>query len=656
MDQRYIRNFCIIAHIDHGKSTLADRLLEETGTVEKRKMKAQLLDQMDLERERGITIKLQPVRMEYEYSGTGTRQRTTNNEQYKADSNQQLAINKEQGVGNREQKMRSRSRVVEAGEYVLNLIDTPGHVDFHYEVSRSLAAVEGAILLVDATKGVQAQTLANLYLAIEEGLEIIPVVNKVDLPAANVEKTKKEILHVLGCDEADILLASGKTGIGVSEILRAVVERVPAPEGREDAPLRALIFDSAYNTYKGVVASVRIVDGAVRRDDVLRMMATSTESAAIEVGIMKPELTPVDALSAGDIGYIATGQKEVASCRVGDTITLSLRSDRQPTMVPTSTTVEALPGYQEVKPMVYASLYPVDGDDYAEMRDALDKLKLNDAAFAFEPESNAALGRGFRCGFLGLLHLEIVQARLEREFELTPTITTPSVIYELELRGKEGRVPLYSPMDMPDPASIEAIYEPYVDLKVVAPASFLGALMDLSASIRAEYRNTEYLDEERILLSFDAPLMDVIVSFHDRLKSVSSGFASMNYEPIGYRKSDVVRLDIVVANEPVEAFSRMVPKSRAFSEGKETVEKLKTVIPRHNFAVAIQAVVGGKVIARETISAFRKDVIAKLYGGDVTRKRKLLEKQKKGKKKMRAIGGVTIPPQAFLDVLRKNDG
>ena len=656
MDQRYIRNFCIIAHIDHGKSTLADRLLEETGTVEKRKMKAQLLDQMDLERERGITIKLQPVRMEYEYSGTGTRQRTTNNEQYKADSNQQLAINKEQGAGNREQKMRSRSRVVEAGEYVLNLIDTPGHVDFHYEVSRSLAAVEGAILLVDATKGVQAQTLANLYLAIEEGLEIIPVVNKVDLPAANVEKTKKEILHVLGCDEADILLASGKTGIGVSEILRAVVERVPAPEGREDAPLRALIFDSAYNTYKGVVASVRIVDGAVRRDDVLRMMATSTESAAIEVGIMKPELTPVDVLSAGDIGYIATGQKDVASCRVGDTITLSLRSDRQPTMVPTSATVEALPGYQEVKPMVYASLYPVDGDDYAEMRDALDKLKLNDAAFAFEPESNAALGRGFRCGFLGLLHLEIVQARLEREFELTPTITTPSVIYELELRGKEGRMPLYSPMDMPDPASIEAIYEPYVDLKVVAPASFLGALMDLSASIRAEYRNTEYLDEERILLSFDAPLMDVIVSFHDRLKSVSSGFASMNYEPIGYRKSDVVRLDIVVANEPVEAFSRMVPKSRAFSEGKETVEKLKTVIPRHNFAVAIQAVVGGKVIARETISAFRKDVIAKLYGGDVTRKRKLLEKQKKGKKKMRAIGGVTIPPQAFLDVLRKNDG
>lgn len=640
MDQRFIRNFCIIAHIDHGKSTLADRLLEETATVEKRKMKAQLLDQMDLERERGITIKLQPVRMEYEYQvRVGGKNLGGENDKSETES----------------QESGSRKRDVSAipfGRYVLNLIDTPGHVDFHYEVSRSLAAVEGAILLVDATKGVQAQTLANLYLAIEEGLEIIPVINKVDLPAANVEKTKKEILHVLGCLETDILLASGKTGLGVSDILRAVVERVPAPRGNRDEPLRALIFDSAYNTYKGVVASVRIVDGVVRRDDVLRMMATSTESLAIEAGIMKPELVPVGELSAGDIGYLATGQKDVASCRVGDTITIAIRGDRQSGVG----TVEALPGYQDVKPMVYASLYPVDGDDYAEMRDALDKLKLNDAAFAFEPESNAALGRGFRCGFLGLLHLEIVQARLEREFEITPTITTPSVIYELELRGKEGRVPLYSPMDMPDPASIEAIYEPYVDLKVVAPASFLGALMDLSASIRAEYRNTEYLDEERVLLTFDAPLMDVIVSFHDRLKSVSSGFASMNYEPIGYRKSDVVRLDIIVANEPVEAFSRMVPKSRAFSEGKETVEKLKTVIPRHNFAVAIQAAVGGKVIARETISAFRKDVIAKLYGGDVTRKRKLLEKQKKGKKKMRAIGGVTIPPQAFLDVLRKNDG
>lgn len=634
MDQRFIRNFCIIAHIDHGKSTLADRLLEMTGTVEARKMKEQLLDQMDLERERGITIKLQPVRMKYRY------RQTTDNKQLTMNSLGRTADSGELSV--------------ESGEYTMNLIDTPGHVDFHYEVSRSLAAVEGAILLVDATKGVQAQTLANLYLAIEEGLAIIPVVNKIDLPAANVEKTKKEILHILGCREDDILLASGKTGIGVSEILRAVIERVPAPTGRENAPLRALIFDSAYNTYKGVVAYVRIVDGSVRRENMLRMMATETESIAIEVGMMRPELVSTDELSAGDIGYIATGQKDVSSCRVGDTVTLSIRSDRNPKRVDAGS-VEPLPGYKDVKPMVYASLYPVDGDDYTEMRDALEKLKLNDAAFVFEPESNAALGRGFRCGFLGLLHLEIVQARLEREFSLTPTITTPSVVYEIEQRGKEGRLPMYSPMDMPDPASIEAIYEPYVDLKVVAPASYLGAILDLGSSIRAEYKNTEYLDEERILLSFEAPLMDVIVNFHDRLKSVSSGFASMNYDPIGYRVSDVVRLDIIVADEPVDAFSRMVPKREAYSEGKVTVEKLKSVIPRHNFAVAIQAAIGGKVIARETISAFRKDVIAKLYGGDVTRKRKLLEKQKKGKKKMRAIGGVTIPPKAFLEVLRKGE-
>ncbi|QQS20745.1 MAG: elongation factor 4 [Candidatus Moraniibacteriota bacterium] len=608
MDRRFIRNFCIIAHIDHGKSTLADRLLEATGTVEKRKMKEQLLDQMDLERERGITIKLQPVRMRYHYEGTA----------------------------------------VETGDYLFHLIDTPGHVDFHYEVSRSLAAVEGAILLVDATKGVQAQTLANLYLAIEEELEIIPVINKIDLPAANIEKTKKEVRHILGCREEDILLASGKTGRGVPDILSAVVERVPSPSGDETSPLRALIFDSAYDSYKGVVAYVRIVDGEVERESSLRMLATEGESLAIEVGTMCPALTPAPKLSAGDIGYIATGLKDVSFCRVGDTITCTSPAKSEP--------VEALPGYKEVKPMVYASLYPVEGDEYTLMRDALDKLKLNDAAFTFEPESNIALGRGFRCGFLGLLHLEIIQARLEREFDIAPTITTPSVVYEIELRNVSGRVPMYSPSDMPDPASIEMIHEPYVDLKIVAPASFLGSVLDLSSSIRAEYKNTEYLDEERVLLSFDAPLMDVIVGFHDRLKSVSSGFASMNYEYIGYRPSDVERLDILVANERVDAFSRMVPKKRLFLEAKATVEKLKEVIPRHNFAVAIQASVGGKVIARETISAFRKDVTAKLYGGDVTRKRKLLEKQKKGKKRMREVGGVTIPPTAFLEVLRRGEG
>lgn len=636
MDQRFIRNFCIIAHIDHGKSTLADRFLDATGTIEKRKMKEQILDQMDLERERGITIKLQPVKMKYFYQSTEEKK-------------QQVAKNE---LFSENEKMLP---LIKSGEYVLNLIDTPGHVDFHYEVSRSLAAVEGAVLLVDATKGVQAQTLANLYLAIEEGLEIIPVINKIDLPAANIEKTKKEILHILGCHATDILLASGKTGEGVSDILRAVVERVPSPRGDTNAPLRALIFDSAYNTYKGVVGYVRVVDGRVARESSLRMFATGGESVAVEVGVMKPELVPTEELSAGDIGYIATGLKDVSFCRVGDTITLSRRSDHSSAETDLAS-LEPLPGYKEVKPMVYASLYPVDGDEYALMRDALDKLKLNDAAFVFEPESNIALGRGFRCGFLGLLHLEIVQARLEREFQITPTITTPSVVYEIELRNEKGRVRMYSPSDMPDPASIESIFEPYVDLKIVAPSSYLGSLLDLSASIRAEYRNTEYLDEDRILLSFDAPLMDVIVNFHDRLKSVSSGFASMNYEYTEYRSSDVVRLDIIVAGEPVNAFSRMVPKREAFLEGKSMVEKLKKVIPRHNFSIAIQACVGGKVIARETISAFRKDVIAKLYGGDVTRKRKLLEKQKKGKKKMRSIGGVNIPPKAFLEVLRKGDG
>jgi GTP-binding protein LepA len=614
MDQQFIRNFCIIAHIDHGKSTLADRFLETTKTVEQRKMKEQLLDQMDLERERGITIKLQPVRMQYRY------QSTVNSQQGAEDGGSSLD-----------------------GEYTLNLIDTPGHVDFYYEVSRSLAAVEGAVLLVDATKGVQAQTIANLYLAIEQGLEIIPVVNKIDLPAADVPKTKKEIVHILGCREDEILEASGKSGIGVEEILKRVIEKVPAPQGNAEKPLRALIFDSVYDTYKGVVAYVRVVDGSVKRDDVLEMLATEKESVTVEVGCFKPQLTTMPEIRAGEIAYIATGLKDVSHCRVGDTVTLQTRKE----------SVEALPGYKEMKPMVYASLYPVDGDDYNLMRDALEKLKLNDAAFAFEPESNLALGRGFRCGFLGLLHLEIIQARLEREFDIVPTITTPSVVYELQMRGGDARTKMYSPSEMPDPAGIEAIYEPYVDLKIVAPATYLGAVMDLTSTIRAEYKNTEYIDAERVLLSFDAPLMDVIVNFHDNLKSVSSGFASMNYEYIGYRPSDVVKLDILVAGEKVEAFSRMVPRRSAFSEGKSTVEKLKEVIPRHNFVIALQAAIGGKVIARETISAFRKDVIAKLYGGDVTRKRKLLEKQKKGKKKMKSIGRVNIPGEAFLKVLRK---
>ncbi|MEF3691841.1 MAG: translation elongation factor 4 [Candidatus Moraniibacteriota bacterium] len=611
-----IRNFCIIAHIDHGKSTLADRILEMTGTVEKRKMKEQLLDQMDLERERGITIKLQPVKIIYSQDGA---------------------------------------------EYELNLIDTPGHVDFGYEVSRSLAAVEGAVLLVDATKGVQAQTLSNLYLAIEQNLEIIPVLNKIDLPNADPEKTKKEIIHILGCQEEDIIYASGKTGEGVKKILEAIVKKVPAPQGDENKPLRALIFDSKYDTYKGVLADVRIVDGKVKREDKLLMMATDKESIAIEVGSFRPQLTTEEYLSAGDIGYIATGFKSVEHCRVGDTITKISNSKFQiPNSFGTETVnknpnqkIIPLPGYKEVRPMVYASFYPLEGEDYTLMRDSLDKLKLNDAAFVFEPESNPALGRGFRCGFLGMLHLEIIQARLEREFNLSPTITTPSVVYKVKFKNTGEIKNVYSPIDMPDPAVIEETLEPYVNLDIVTPAVFMGSVMELLNNIRSEYKNTEYIDAERVLLQYSAPLTDVIINFHDDLKSVSSGFASMSYEMEGYQQSDLVKMDILVANEKVEAFSRIVPKESAFKEGKVAVKKLKESIPRQNFAIAIQAAIGGKVIARETISAFRKDVIAKLYGGDVTRKNKLLDKQKKGKKKMKNIGKVAIPPEAFLAVLKK---
>ena len=595
-----IRNFCIIAHIDHGKSTLADRLLEATGTVEKRKMKEQLLDQMDLERERGITIKLQPVQMFYE-------------------------------------------------KYTLNLIDTPGHVDFGYEVSRSLAAVEGAVLLVDATKGVQAQTLANLYQAIDNNLEIIPAVNKIDLPNANVEKTKKEIMHVLGCREEEILEVSGKTGQGVSKLLEQIAEKVPAPKGEKDRPLRALIFDSKYDTYKGVLAYVRIVDGEVRPEDEIAMMAGGVESDVIEVGFFKPNLQKTDVLETGQIGYIATGLKSIKDCRVGDTITNSKFKSQNEKFGE----VKPLPGYKEVKPMVYASFYPVEGNDYNLMRDALDKLKLNDAAFVFEPESNPALGRGFRCGFLGLLHLEIIQARLEQEFEVSPTITTPSVVYEVRLQGQADLEKVYSPVEFPDPSKIEEIYEPYVNLDIVSPSGYLGPIMDVMKNTRAEYKDTEYINSERMILKFICPLTDVITNLHDDIKSASSGYASMNYEIRDYRPYDLVKLDILVAGEKVDAFSRIVPKEKAFDEGKRMVEKLKDSIPRQNFQVSIQAALGGKIIARETIKAFRKDVIAKLYGGDVTRKKKLLEKQKKGKRKMKNIGRVEIPSEAFLAVLKK---
>ncbi|MFZ2192738.1 MAG: translation elongation factor 4 [Candidatus Moraniibacteriota bacterium] len=589
-----IRNFCIIAHIDHGKSTLSDRMLEMTGTVEMRKMKEQLLDQMDLERERGITIKMQPVRMNYK-------------------------------------------------ECILNLIDTPGHVDFGYEVSRSLAAVEGAVLLVDATKGVQAQTLANLYQAIDHNLEIIPVVNKIDLPNADVEKTKAEVMQIIGCKKEDILEVSGKTGQGVEVLLASIIEKIPAPQGDENKPLRALVFDSKYDTYKGVLAYVRIIDGGIMPDEEISMLATGAESDVLEVGYFKPDLQKATKLKVGEIGYIATGFKSVEYCKVGDTVTISKFK----------TQVQKLEGYREVSPMVYASFYPTSGDDYNLMRDALDKLKLNDAAFVFEPESNLALGRGFRCGFLGLLHLEIIQARLESEFEINPTITTPSVVYEVETKGATERLKIYSPSELPDPSSIEAIYEPYVHLELVSPSSYLGAIMEVMKNTRAEYLDTEYLNSTRMILKFNCPLTDVITNLHDDLKSASSGYASMNYELLDYRPNDLVKLDIVIAEEKVEAFARIVPKTQAFSEGKRVVEKLKDSLPRQNFNIAIQAAIGGKILARETVKAFRKDVTSGLYGGDITRKRKLLEKQKKGKKKMKNIGKVSIPSEAFLAVLRR---
>ncbi len=650
-----IRNFAILAHIDHGKSTLADRILELTGTIEKRKMKEQVLDQMDLERERGITIKLQPVRMELDCKISNSQFLISNqipNPKFQISNkyqNTNIQKNKSLEIGNWDLEIAS-------SKFILNLIDTPGHVDFNYEVSRSLAAVEGAILLVDATKGVQAQTLSNLYLAIEQGLEIIPVVNKIDLPNANTEKTKKEIMHILGCKEEEIILASGKTGEGVEKILEAVVEKVPAPKGEINKPLRALIFDSKYDTYKGVLAYVRIVDGEVKAEDKIYFMASKIESSVVEAGCFKPDLAKTEKLSAGDIGYVATGLKSVDQCRVGDTIT-NLRivtNDKQMS----ANIIEPLAGYKEVKPMVYASFYPVEGDEYTAMRDALEKLKLNDAAFVFEPESNAALGKGFRCGFLGLLHLEIVQERLKREFNLALTITTPSVVYKIRLKAessklKAGEINIYSPAEMPNPSVIEKTSEPYVKLGIVSPANFLGPIMEVMKLTRAEYKNTEYIDSERIILSFESPLTDVITNLHDDLKSASSGYASMNYEFSGFRQNDLVKMDILVAGDKIEPFARIVPKEKVFQEGKRIVEKLKEAIPKQNFAVALQAAVGGKIIARETIKAFRKDVTAKLYGGDVTRKRKLLEKQKKGKKKMKNIGRVAIPSEAYLAVLKK---
>ncbi len=589
-----IRNFCIIAHIDHGKSTLADRMLEVTKTVEQRKMKAQLLDRMDIERERGITIKLTPVAMEYK--------------------------------GHR-----------------LNLIDTPGHVDFTYEVSRSLAAVEGAVLLVDASQGIQAQTLANLYLAIEQDLTIIPVLNKIDLPAADVPRVKHEIIKLLGCNEDEILLASGKTGQGVPEILDAVIDRIPAPSGNEQSDTRALIFDSNFDEYKGVVAYLRVVDGKLKKGDRINLLATDAHSEALDVGIFKPDYFPTGELQTGQIGYVVTGFKSVTECRVGDTLTLVGHD------------APSLQGYHEVKPMVFAGIFPKEGNDFGRLRDAIEKLKLNDSALMYEAEQSQALGLGFRCGFLGLLHLEIVQERLRREYSLELIVTVPSVAYRVHVKGRSEPLIVRSPQMLPDPTKMELIEEPWVKLDIVTPKDYIGPIMNLVQERKAIYLTTEYLDPERLVLHYEIPMATILTNFYDRIKSVSSGYASINYEYLDYRPADVVKMDILVAEDIVEALSVIVYRDDAHKRGKEIVETLKESLPKQMFVIKLQAAIGGAIVAAERISAMRKDVTAGLYGGDVSRKRKVLEKQKKGKKKMMASGkgSVDIPSDTFVKLLKQ---
>lgn len=588
-----IRNFCIIAHIDHGKSTLADRMLEITETVPKREMKEQLLDQMDIERERGITIKLQPVRMSW------------------------------QG-------------------YELNLIDTPGHVDFSYEVSRSLAAVEGAVLLVDASQGVQAQTVANLYLALEQGLEIIPVLNKIDLPNADVATATKEICKLTGCKPEEVLKVSAKTGAGVKELLQAIIDRVPEPKDDSEKPLRASIFDSNFDEYRGIVAQVRVVDGQIKAGDKIKLISTNKITEVIEVGFFKPKMQKVANLKAGEIGYIVTGLKNIEDCRVGDTVTGEKDN------------VKNLPGYQDVKPMVFAGLFCKEGNEYSRLREGIEKLKLNDAALVYEPENSQALGFGFRCGFLGLLHLEVIQERLYREFGLDLIVTVPSVAYKIKTsRGKE--IIIHNPQDLPTPEQIDSVEEPIMTADIFSPKEYLGAIMQLVAQKRGEYINTEYLDDKIAVLHYKIPLTSLLVDFYDKLKSVSQGYASLNYEFNCYKKAEVTKLDILVAENKVEALSSIVYKDEAYAVGKKIVHSLKDALPKQQFVVKIQAAIGAKVIAAERLSALRKDVTAKLYGGDYSRKKKLLEKQKKGKKRMLAYGTgkVDIPPEAFLAVLKK---
>ena len=598
--KKYIRNFSIIAHIDHGKSTLADRLIEMTGVLSKREMESQVLDNMDIERERGITIKSQAVKMKY--------------------------------------------KAKDENEYELNLIDTPGHVDFNYEVSRSLAACDGAILVVDASQGVEAQTLANVYLAIDNNLEILPVINKVDLPNARPDEVKKEIEDIIGIPAMNAPCISAKTGLNVDEVLERIVTDIPAPTGDENKPLQALIFDSIYDNYQGAIAYVRIKNGKVKVGDEIKLMASGKVFTVTEVGYFEPgSYQPSKELTAGEVGYIAASIKNLSDIRVGDTITLKNNPAQEP-----------LPGYKKVNPMVYCGLYPIDGSDYENLKVALEKLQLNDAALEYEPETSTALGFGFRCGFLGLLHLEIIEERLDREFDLSLITTSPSVIYKV-YKTDGTMVELYNPSDLPPTAEISRIEEPFVEAEILTPKEFVGNIMEICQNRRGIYKDMKYLDATRVTLIYDLPLNEIIYDFFDKLKSKTKGYASFDYEVKDYRPSDLVKLDILVNGENVDALSFIVHRSNSYERGRKMIEKLKTVIPRQLFTIPLQAAIGGKIIARETISAMRKDVLAKCYGGDVTRKKKLLEKQKRGKKKMREIGNVEIPQEAFLSVLKLDE-